>query len=137
VKYYRIHEEEIAWATGKPRGVFVAVWKLLEKGLFTEDEKATYYDNKRHFEEILPVPPFYESGNTEKAITWYKSSPEGNDISGRMTFYFAMAKKYGLDLFKTSTTEVPGDVIYEDEFQIAVVNSKHEGNGFVVEPFTS
>jgi hypothetical protein len=137
MKYYRIHEEEIAWATGKPRGIFVAVWKLLERGLFTKEEETAYYENKRHFEAILPVPPFYESGNTEKAITWYKNNSDGNDISGRMTFYFEMAKKYGLELFKTSATDIPGEVIYEDDFQIAVINSKHDGEGFVVEPFTS
>ncbi len=137
MKYYRIHEKDVAWATGKPRGVFVAIWKLLEKGLLSDAEEATYYENKKYFEEVLPVPPFYDEGNPEKAITWYKNNSSGNAISEKMNFYFEMAKKYDLELFKTSTDSVPGEVIYEDEFQIAVISSIHEGEGFVVEPFTS
>lgn len=137
MKYYRIHEKDIAWATGKPRGVFVAIWKLVEKGLFSKVEEATYYQNKQHFEEALPVPPFYVDGNPQKAITWYKNNLSGNAISGKMGFYFEMANKYDLELFKTTTDSIPGELIYEDEFQIAVINSKHEGEGFVVEPFTS
>jgi len=136
MKYYRIHEKEIAWATGKPRGVFVAVWKLLEQGLFTEAEKETYYKNKAYFERILPIPPFYDTGNPDKAITWYKNTSEGNEVARKMSFYFDMANKYGLTLYKTSVSKVPGAVIYEDDFQIAVINSKHEGDEFTVERFT-
>jgi hypothetical protein len=37
-----------------------------------------------------------------------------------------MAKKYGVQLYKTQTEEIPGDVIYEDDFQIAVKNTKKD-----------
>ena len=39
-----------------------------------------------------------------------------------MTFYREMAKKYGMQLYMSECEEVPGDVIYEDEFQIAIKN---------------
>lgn len=135
MKYYRIHETEIAWATKKPRGVFVAVWRLLDKGLFSESESAEYYKNRLWFEDNLPVPPFYETGNKENAITWYKNTKKGNELAGKMNFYFAMAKKYDLTLFKTETDHVPGKIIYEDEFQIAVIDSCHEGEGYITEVF--
>ena len=135
MKYYRIHEKEIAWATKKPRGVFVAVWKLLERGLFTEAEKVAYAQNKAWFEKNLPVPPFYDDGNPQQAITWYKNTAQGNGIAEKMYFYFEMAKKYDLALFRTETSHLPGEVIYEDDFQIAVVNSRHEGEAFNVSPF--
>ena len=32
-----------------------------------------------------------------------------------------MCEKYGVKLYKSETTEVPGKIIYEDEFQIAVI----------------
>ena len=136
MNYFRVHELDVAFATGQPRGIFVAIWKLLEKGLFTEEEEATYYENKKYFELNLPVPPFYESDNPEKAITWYKNNPSGNGVCRKMGFYFEMAHKYNLELYKTSVADLPGEVIYEDEFQIAVVNSRHGGDGFVVEPFS-
>ena len=41
-----------------------------------------------------------------------------------MTFYRAMAAKYGLKLYKSECSEVPGQVIYEDDFQIAVINTR-------------
>jgi hypothetical protein len=35
-----------------------------------------------------------------------------------------MAKKYGVQLYKSEVDEIPGEVIYEDEFQIAVKNQR-------------
>ena len=41
-----------------------------------------------------------------------------------MTFYRAMAKKYEVQLYKSEVDEIPGEVIYEDEYQIAVKNQR-------------
>ncbi|MBR3549728.1 MAG: hypothetical protein IKN90_06580, partial [Treponema sp.] len=49
-------------------------------------------------------------------------NPQGNDIYAQMDFYRAMAKKYGLKLYISKCSEVPGEIIYEDDFQIAVKN---------------
>ena len=43
-----------------------------------------------------------------------------------MTFYRNMASKYGRKLFMTETEEIPGEIIYEDDFQIAVKNQKSD-----------
>lgn len=34
-----------------------------------------------------------------------------------------MAAKYGLQLYKTECDQIPGEIIYEDDFQIAVKNT--------------
>ena len=39
-----------------------------------------------------------------------------------MTFYKDMAKKYGVKLYISECCELPGEVVYEDDFQIAVKN---------------
>ena len=40
MRYYRIHTAEIAYKTGLPVGIFVAVWRLVEaKKLTAEEEK--------------------------------------------------------------------------------------------------
>lgn len=44
--------------------------------------------------------------------------------------YREMASKYGLTLQMTKCSTVPGMVIYEDNYQVAVVDSRHEGSGF-------
>ena len=124
--YYRIHTADIAYITQQPRGLFTAIWKLVEAKTLTEEETAEYWKNRQYFEKVLPVPPFYEKENPDNAITWFKDTPQGNDIYQQMTFYRAMAKKHGLKLYISKCTELPGEVIYEDDFQIAVKNQKSE-----------
>lgn len=92
-----------------------------------QEEIAEYWKNREYFEKVLPVPPYYENGNPDHAITWFKDTPQGNDIYRQMDFYRGMAKKYGLELFCSECDFVPGEIIYEDEFQIAVKNSISEG----------
>ena len=122
--YFRVHTMDIAYITGQPRGIFTAIGKLVDGKVLSESEESEYWKNREYFEKVLPVPPFYEQGNPDKAITWFKDTPEGNDIYNQMTFYREMAKKYGLKLYKSQTEELPGEVIYEDDFQIAVKNQK-------------
>ena len=126
MKYFRVHTADIAYITQQPRGIFTAVWKLVEEKILTEEETAEYWKNREYFEKVLPVPPFYESGNKERATTWFKDTPQGNDIYNQMTFYRAMAKKYGLKLFISTCAEPPGIVIYQDDFQIAVVDTRED-----------
>lgn len=131
--YYRIHTKDIAWITKQPRGLFTAIGKLVDSKTLNEEETAEYWKNREYFEKVLPVPPFYEKGNPDCAITWFKNTPQGNDIYAQMDFYRAMAKKYGLTLYISKTEQVPGDIIYEDDFQIAVKNQKTDAQITVTE----
>ncbi len=123
MKYFRVHTADIAYITQQPRGIFTTVGKLVDAKTLTEEETAEYWKNREYFEKVLPVPPFYETGNQEKATTWFKDTPQGMDIWRQMDFYRAMCKKYGFKLYRSETDELPGQVIYEDDFQIAVVNT--------------
>ncbi len=127
MKYYRIHTKDIAYITQQPRGIFTAIAKLVDSKTMNEDEIKEYWKNREYFEKVLPVPPFYKNGNIEKAITWFKDTPEGNDIYKQMTFYREMAKKYNIELYMSECYSVPGEIIYEDNFQIAVKNSVTSG----------
>lgn len=40
----------------------------------------------------------------------------------RMSFYLDMAKKYKLPLCISECPSNPGDIVYEDEYQIGVIN---------------
>lgn len=127
MKYYRVHTKDIAYITQQPRGIFTAIGKLVDGDVLTESEKIEYWENRKYFERVLPVPPYYEKGNPEKAITWFKDTKEGNEIYNQMTFYREMAVKYGLELFMSECDFIPGEIIYEDDFQIAVKNCVNEG----------
>ncbi len=126
MKYFRIHTAENAYLTGQPRGIFTTVGKLVDAKILSEDETKEYWKNREYFEEVLPVPPFYENGNPDGAITWFKDTEEGRRIYSQMTFYKEMAKKYKVDLYKSECNEIPGEIIYEDEFQIAVKNVRDD-----------
>ncbi len=122
MKYFRIHTSDIAWITQKPRGIFTTVGKLVEAKTMTEEEIAEYWKQREYFEKVLPVPPFYEKGNPDHAVTWFKDTPQGLDIWNQLIFYREMCSKYGIKLYKTECTTLPGQIIYEDDFQIAVIN---------------
>ena len=122
MNYFRVHTSDIAWLTKKPRGIFTTVGKLVEAKTMTEEETAEYWKQRAYFEKVLPVPPFYEKGNPDHAVTWFKDTPQGQDIWNQLSFYRQMCSKYGIKLYKTECSTLPGQVIYEDEFQIAVIN---------------
>ena len=124
MKYYRVHTADIAYITKQPRGIFTAIGKLVDAKMLTEAETAEYWKNLEYFEKVLPVPPFYKDGNPQGATTWFKDTHQGNDIYTQMTFYRDMAAKYGLKLYRSECSELPGQVIYEDDFQIAVINTR-------------
>lgn len=120
MRYYRIHTADIAYMTKRPRGIFTTVGKLVDSKTLTEDEEKEYWRNREYFEEVLPVPPFYQDNNPDGAITWFKDTPEGDGIWKQMTFYRDMCSKYNVKLYISECEGVPGEIIYEDEFQIAV-----------------
>lgn len=120
MRYFRIHTQDIAYITGQPRGIFTAVGKLVDAGKLTAEETAEYWRNREYFEKVLPVPPFYAQGNPDRAVTWFKDTPQGLDIWNQMDFYRRIAGKYGLVLHRSECDTPPGTVIYEDDFQIAV-----------------
>ena len=126
MRYYRVHTADQAWLTKQPRGIFTTVGKLVDAGVLSEAETEEYWNNRRYFEDVLPVPPFYDQGNPDGAITWFKDTPEGNRIWEEMTFYRNMTVKYGVQLYLSECTDIPGEIIYEDTFQIAVKNPRND-----------
>ena len=126
MRYYRVHTADQAWLTKQPRGIFTTVGKLVDAGVLSEAETEEYWNNRRYFEDVLPVPPFYDQGNPDRAITWFKDTPDGNRIWEEMTFYRNMAVKYGVQLYLSECTDIPGEIIYEDDFQIAVKNPRND-----------
>ena len=124
MRYYPIHTADIAYITQQPRGIFTAIGKLVDAGIPSEPETSEYWKNRAYFEKVLPVPPFYEDGNPDRAITWFKDTSEGNRIYSEMTFYHEMARKYGTQLYMSECAEIPGEIIYEDDYQIAIKNQR-------------
>ena len=108
MRYYRIHTADIAYITQQPRGIFTAIGKLVDAGILSEEETEEYWKNRAYFEKVLPVPPFYEEGNPDKAITWFKDTPEGNQIYSEMTFTGRWQENMGRSYICLSVMRFPG-----------------------------
>ena len=124
MRYFRVHTADTAYRTGQPRGIFTAVGRLVDAGLLTEDEVKRYWENRAYFEKALPVPPFYEKEHPQGAVTWFKDTEEARQIWREMGFYRDICAKYGVALYRTDCGSLPGEVIYEDAFQIAVIRPR-------------
>lgn len=123
MRYHRYCSDAISPFTGERYGIFVAVWHLVRDRKVTEGEEAEYWQHRVWFEENLPLPPFYSDGNPRRAITWFKDGVMGHPTITRLSFYLEIAARYQLEISLESTS-APGEIIYEDDFQIAAIRTK-------------
>ena len=87
------------------------------------EEDVAYWEHRAWFEDALPVPSFYETGNQERAITWFKKDTHTTEMKNHLLFYFELAKKYGVTIAENTMDSLDG-IIYEDNFQVAVIPRK-------------
>ncbi|MBK1790621.1 hypothetical protein [Persicirhabdus sediminis] len=116
--YYRYCAPYESDYTQQRYGVFIAVWHLIrDKKVSPKDEQA-YWEARDWFEENLPIPPFHAEGNPRRAITWFKDSVMNSEVVAKLSIYRDIAQRYGTEI-ELISTEDPGLIIYEDEYQIA------------------
>jgi hypothetical protein len=118
MKYLRV-QVRYSGKTGKPVGIFVAVYHLMNAGALSEEETQRYKDIEAWFEECLPNPPFYDDGNPDKAITYFKNNTTSHMLE-RVMPLMGLLDKYEVP-YDVVYTNYPGKIIYEDDFQVAVV----------------
>lgn len=121
--YHRYCTDAISPFTGERYGIFVAVWHLIRDRKVTDEEEAEYWQHRKWFEENLPLPPFYAEGNPRRAITWFKHCAMDHPTLERLSFYRNLAAQYQLEIGLESTEE-PGEIIYEDDFQVASIRDE-------------
>jgi hypothetical protein len=114
--YFRIQSRHHG-RTGKPVGIFGSCHHLVRNGAFTPEECATFAAIDAWFTEHLPEPPFYQLGNPDNAITWFKHGRVDHFLE-RLTPLLALLRKRAMP-FDTIFTDFPGEIIYEDPYQIA------------------
>ncbi|MCL1952118.1 MAG: hypothetical protein FWF60_04750 [Oscillospiraceae bacterium] len=120
LKYVRIQSREIAYLTGKPRGIFAAVHHLQQDGKLTEQEKAVYYEiDQVWFQQELPNPPFYGDDKPGKPVTWFKTATTAHMLE-KLQPLMDMMDKYHVP-YDVVYTNYPGEIVYEDKWQVAVV----------------
>lgn len=106
--------------TGKPCGIFGVAWHMKQRGLLTQREIDEIQDIENWFEENLPNPTFYKEDNPQKAITWFKQETTA-EMVGRIERVREIVKRNGWEIDVEYCEEASGDVVYEDEYQIATI----------------
>jgi hypothetical protein len=120
MKYFRYCASYVSPHTNQRYGIFIAVWHLIRDKKVSAEEEAAYWNARAWFEANLPIPPFHKTGNQERAITWFKESAMGSRVVQELHIYHEIATRHGTEI-ELISSESPGVIIYEDEFQIATI----------------
>lgn len=118
--YMRIQGRELSYRTQKPVGIFHLAGGLLEMTFLVRMIKKYLLVQTSAFKDDLPEPSIYSYNNSIGAITYFKVDDTA--------FMFEKLEPI-MDLFKKHNvafdivyTDFIGKIIYEDEYQVAVID---------------
>jgi len=103
-------------------GVFGLVNVLGRHGMLTPAEERFRRENNAWYDAAYPDPTrtnpkAYEHPRT---ASWFRSSPASAPLLTRLPGYLAILDSHRV-AWRRITTDDPGDVVYEDEFQVVAV----------------
>ena len=114
-KYVRIQGKELAENTLKPKGIFSMCWQLVQDDVMNEEDKELFKAIDQWFSEVLPYPE--PCKNQERVICYFKT--ENTEYMRKLiTPAMWLLQKYNHP-FDLVYTNFPGEIVYEDDFQIA------------------
>ncbi|MBT5105523.1 MAG: hypothetical protein HOM20_04995 [Porticoccaceae bacterium] len=116
--YYRYQAKYNSQFTGKPIGIFGAVFGLIKRGLTTDEETSSYEEVLSWFDKNLPDPKFYEQGNPLQGITWF--TEEGVKMVDKLAPLVGILESHGVE-YEFIETENPGTIIYKDRYQVGTI----------------
>jgi hypothetical protein len=109
--------------TKQPYGIFVVIYHLYRDEKLSESDSKLYLDTKDWFEQNLPNPHYYDDNNSINAVTWFKDVDKAKDMQMHLEPFFKIAERHRVEIIKSVSKELPGMLIYEDEYQVGVVSS--------------
>ncbi|CAN7742613.1 hypothetical protein [Paenibacillus sp. LjRoot56] len=119
--YIRYHGNYTSPKTKQPYGIFVVIYHLYRDDKLSESDRKLYLDTKEWFEQNLPNPHFYNDNNSVNAVTWFKDGNNAPNMITQLEPFFNIAEKYNIEIIKSISKDLPGILIYEDEYQIGIV----------------
>ena len=115
-KYVRIQGRELAANTHFAKGVFSMCWQLIQDDVMDEEDADLFKEIDNWFSEILPYPP--QCRNQEKVICYFKTE-NAEEMMKLIQPAMWLLEKYNHP-FYVVYTNFPGEIVYEDQFQVAV-----------------
>ena len=115
-KYVRIQGREVAENTRYAKGIFSMCWQLIQDNVMEEEDADLFREIDAWFSDILPYPP--PCKRQEKVICFFKTE-NSEEMMKYITPAMWLLDKYHHPFFVVYT-DSPGEIVYEDEYQVAV-----------------
>lgn len=116
MKYMRIQGRENSWVTKYPRGIFAMCWRLIYDGKMTKEDEENFREIDTWFNNHLPEPEPCKNG--EQVITFFKTDTT-NEMQNKIMPAVKLLDKYNQP-YDVVYTNFVGEIVYEDNWQIAV-----------------
>ena len=116
-KYMRIQGRELSYVTQYPKGIFGMCWRMIYDGVMSEEDADIFREVDRWFVANLVEPPMCKTGD-QRVITFFKTE-NMEDMVKHIEPAMALLDKYNHP-YDVVYTNFVGNIVYEDEFQVAV-----------------
>ena len=116
-KYMRIQGRETSLITKYPKGVFGMCWRMIMDGMMDTEDENIFRDIDQWFKDNLPEPEPCKNG--EKVITFFKTEIT-EEMQEKIKPAMEILDKYEHP-YDVVYTNYVGTVVYEDEWQVAVL----------------
>ena len=115
-KYVRIEGQELAVNTMHAKGVFSMCWQLVQNDAMDEEDAELFREIDSWFAEYLPFPP--QCKNQEKVICYFKTE-NSEEMLKMIRPALWLLERYNHPYYLVYTN-TPGEIVYEDKYQVAV-----------------
>lgn len=116
-KYVRIQGQELAENTMWARGIFSMCWDLVQNDKMEQEDADLFKFIDDWFVDVLPFPP--QCKNQEKVICFFKTE-NSEEMLKMIVPAMWLLEKYNHPFYLVYTNTLPGEIVYEDHYQVAV-----------------
>lgn len=114
-KYVRIHGKELARNTMFGKGVFSMCWDLIRNDVMDAEDADLYREIDDWFAQHLPWPP--QCRKQEPVVCWFKTENSA-EMMKMIRPALWLLERYHHPFYLVYTND-PGEIVYEDQYQIA------------------
>ena len=115
-KYVRIQGQELAENTMYAKGVFSMCWQMIQNDEMIEEDAELYQEIDDWFAENLPWPS--QCMNQEKVVCFFKTE-NSEEMMKMIRPALWLLERYDHPYYLVFTNS-PGEIVYEDHYQVAV-----------------
>ena len=115
-KYVRIQGTELAENTMYAKGIFSMCVQMVRNDVMDEEDTGLFHEIDSWIAEVLPFPP--QCRRQEKVVCFFKTERE-KEMMRMVQPLMWLLEKYNHPFYVVYTNN-PGEIVYEDEYQVAV-----------------